>query len=127
MSGVAFCAQCGTPMSGRKFCVNCGVAAATMATPPEVRSVAPQQTMSTNTVSAQGTGSPNAALSIVSIILSCVSLLFFPYIFGTAALILAIIALVQKQRAAGVALGLSIGLPILGFIISFAVLSAVSY
>ena len=43
------------------------------------------------------------------------------------AVILAIIALVQKQRAAGVALGLSIGLPILGFIISFAVLSAVSY
>jgi hypothetical protein len=79
-----------------------------------------------NTVTAQAAPSASAALSTVSIILSCVSLLFFPYIFGTVALVLAIIALVQKQRAAGVALGLSIGLPILGFIISFAVLSSVA-
>ena len=55
-------------------------------------------------------------LSTLAIIFSGVSLLFLPPLFGTAALVLGIIATVKKERLGVLGLVLSIVLPILGMV-----------
>jgi uncharacterized membrane protein HdeD (DUF308 family) len=59
--------------------------------------------------------------SILAIIFAGVSLLFFPILFGPAALVMGILAMVKQERLRVLALVLSIVLPILGAIIGFIV------
>jgi hypothetical protein len=57
----------------------------------------------------------NNKLSTLAIIFAGVSVLFFPILFGPAALVLAIVGLVQKEKRGVLALVLAIVLPIIGF------------
>lgn len=127
MSDSAFCAQCGTAIAGTKFCTGCGAAVAQAKPPAPVKPMPPRPTESPNAVTAQVAPSTSAVLSTVSIVFACVSLWFYPYIFGVIALILAIIAVAQKQRASGVALGLSIAFPVIGIIIWIAFFNALLF
>jgi len=56
-------------------------------------------------------------LSTLAIIFAAVSVLFFPILFGPAALVLGIIATVKKEPRGVLALILSIVLPIIGMVI----------
>jgi len=56
-------------------------------------------------------------LSTLAIIFAAVSVLFFPILFGPAALVLGIIATVKKEPRGVLALILSIVLPIVGMVI----------
>jgi len=56
-------------------------------------------------------------LSTLAIIFASVSVLFFPILFGPAALVLGIIATVKKEPRGVLALILSIVLPIIGMVI----------
>jgi hypothetical protein len=56
-------------------------------------------------------------LSTLAIIFAAVSVLFFPILFGPAALVLGIIATVKKEPRGILALILSIVLPIIGMVI----------
>ena len=59
--------------------------------------------------------------SILAIIFAGVSLLFLPILFGPAALVMGILAMVKQERLRVLALVLSIVLPILGAVIGFIV------
>ncbi len=54
--------------------------------------------------------------SILAIIFAGVSLLFLPILFGPAALVMGILAMVKQERLRVLALVLSIVLPLIGFI-----------
>ena len=56
-------------------------------------------------------------LSTLAIIFAAVSVLFFPILFGPAALVLGIIATVKKEPRGVLALILSIVLPIIGMVL----------
>jgi hypothetical protein len=56
-------------------------------------------------------------LSTLAIVFASISLLFFPIVFGPAALILAIIGLVNKEPRGVLALVLSIAFPIIGMVL----------
>ena len=56
-------------------------------------------------------------LSILAIVFACVSLVFIPLIFGIAAFVLGIIAVVKKERLGVLALVLGIVLPLVGVIL----------
>lgn len=59
--------------------------------------------------------------SILAIVFAGVSLLFLPILFGPAALVMGILAMVKQERLRVLALVLSIVLPILGAIFGFIV------
>ncbi|MGA1416661.1 MAG: hypothetical protein ACO319_06365 [Candidatus Nanopelagicaceae bacterium] len=65
-------------------------------------------------------------LSILAIVFAGVSVLILPPVLGTAAFVLAIIAVVKKQQLAILALVLSIVLPILGMVVGAAVVTGLS-
>ena len=78
-------------------------------------------------MSQQGSvGSQSKTLSILAIVLAGVSVLILPPFLGTAAFVLAIIAVVKKQPLAVLALVLSIVLPIIGMVVGAAVVTGLS-
>ena len=56
-------------------------------------------------------------LSLLAMIFAGVSVLFFPILFGPAAFVLGVIAVVKKEKNGVLALILSIVLPIVGFVL----------
>ena len=56
-------------------------------------------------------------LSLLAMIFAGVSVLFFPILFGPAAFVLGILAVVKKEKNGVLALVLSIVLPIVGFVL----------
>ncbi len=62
-------------------------------------------------------------LPIISFVLSAIALLFFPIVFGVAAIVLAAIALSKRQRLAKVALGVAIAATVIGMVLGAIVMS----
>ncbi|MDD9206973.1 hypothetical protein PU560_10915 [Georgenia sp. 10Sc9-8] len=70
------------------------------------------------------TDSGSNVLSIIAFVLSAIALFFIPLVFGGAAIIAAIIALVRKERLAKIALIVAIAATVLGMVLGAIILSA---
>lgn len=120
-----FCSRCGTKndAQGAQFCSECGTALAvpaTPATPAQPISYAqPAQTYYQPPQAQPSNAKP--ILANLAIVLASVSVFILPIAFGPAAFILAIIALVQKQKNAALALVLACVLPVIGFLIGYSI------
>jgi uncharacterized membrane protein YvbJ len=101
-----FCSKCGhkNEMSASQFCAQCGGA---------LGSATPYGTVTA------AESAPKPVMANLAIIFACVSLLFLPILFGPAAFVLGIIAVVQKQKNAVLGLVLACTLPIVGAVIGF--------
>ena len=70
------------------------------------------------------TDSGSNVLSIVAFVLAAIAVFFIPIVFGGAAIIAAVIALVRKERLAKIALIVAIAATVLGMVLGAIVLSA---
>jgi hypothetical protein len=64
-------------------------------------------------------------LSVWAIVLGCISLLFFPILFGPAGIVCGIVAVTRRERLASVGLTLAIIGPIVGAILGIIVFRSV--
>ena len=101
---IMFCSKCGTDNQGAAFCSSCGSALAP-APAPTYSSPAPMQAKASN------------GLSTAAIVLGAIGLLFVPLVFGTASLILAIVAKTRKEPRANIALAVGIVSLLVGVIL----------
>ncbi len=77
---------------------------------------------------AEPSSEPRPVLANLAIVFASVSLFFLPLVFGLAAFVLGIIAVVQKQKNAVLGLVLACVFPVIGFIIGYAIaLSSFGY
>lgn len=105
------CEKCGTNNQGAAFCSNCGnalaVAAPTYSAPPAMQA------------------KPSNTLSTVSLVLAAIGFLFIPIVFGTASLVLGIVAKTKREPNSTIAITAGIvsliGGMILGAIIGAAI------
>lgn len=109
---MSFCTSCGASVSGAAFCSSCGTAANTA-----LRTAEPSEPQAPNqaTKSAAGTSKTNT-MSTLGIIFGAIAVLFFPILFGTAGIVLAAIAKSKAEPNANLALVISIGGTVLGFL-----------
>ena len=105
------CPKCGTNNQGAAFCSSCGNAL-TATTP--TYSQPPMQAKASN------------GLSTAGIILGAIGLLFVPMAFGTAGLILGIVAKTKKEPRANVAIAVGI-IGLVGGVILGAIVGASMY
>lgn len=111
MGEIMTCPKCGTNNQGAAFCSSCGNALA--ATTPTY-SQPPMQAKASN------------GLSTAAIILGAIGLLFVPMVFGTAGLILGIVAKSKKEPRANVAIAIGI-IGLVGGIILGAIVGATMF
>jgi len=89
------CPNCGTNNQGAAFCSSCGNALAST-TAQNFAAPAPMQASASN------------GLSTAAIVLGAIGLLFLPVVFGTAGLVLGIVAKTKKEPRANVAIAVGI-------------------
>lgn len=65
-------------------------------------------------------------LSIITFVLSAVAVLFLPIVFGLAAIVTGIIAVVRKERLGKVALVVAVAATVLGFVLGAVVFAAMA-
>ncbi len=107
------CPKCGTNNQGAAFCSSCGNALA----------AAPTQTYSARP--AMPANSSNS-LSTVAIVLGAVGLLFLPIVFGTAGLVLGIVAKSKQEPRANIAIVVGI-VSLVGGMILGAIVGAATF
>jgi uncharacterized membrane protein YvbJ len=110
-----FCSKCGhkNEVSASQFCAQCGAAL---------------NSGNTYVHTSPQSDQPKPVLANLAIIFASISLFFLPLVFGLAAFVLGIIAVVQKQKNAVLGLVLACVFPVIGFIIGYAVaLSSFGY
>jgi hypothetical protein len=114
---VGFCSFCGKATSGGPFCVSCG-----KTLPPDAQGPTLPNSFGQGPINQyQPSGSSGSnTLSILGMVLGGVAVLFFPIFFGVAGIVLAVIAKSKNEAQANLALGISIGGTVLGFILGFA-------
>ena len=105
------CSKCGTDNQGAAFCSSCGTALAVMANPYVQQPMRP---------------SASNNLSTIAIILAAIGLLFVPIVFGTAGLILGIVAKSKQEPRANVAIAIGI-IGLVGGIILGAIIGAATF
>lgn len=124
-----FCSKCGTSNDTGSFCTSCGAALAPTSQPAAPWATSPSPTQPSQAWQAPPSAqsnwqtpplrpvSPGNGLSTAAFILGAIAFLFFPIVFGPAAIICAAVAKSKSEPNADMALLVAILGTVVGFIL----------
>lgn len=107
---MSFCSSCGAPNGGGAFCTGCGKTMEPATNQFQAQNFQPGQFQTP-------VEKPSNIFSTLGMVFGGIALLFFPIVFGPAGIGLSAVAKSKNEGNANLALGISIGGTILGFIL----------